>query len=430
MSNQIEEIELKTEAVNELLETVPRWIVRWGISLIFVIILLALSLSIFVKYPDRLSAKSVITTTNPPVTLVAKTSGKIAAIYIQNNQAVQKGDVLLAIDNSVNYQDVKKTAQLLTTLQGQLKSGIIPTVMFDSSMPMGELTPAFISCLKSYNDYKLQLQLHSKTKEIAIINQELTEYHHLQVKYHDQETIYNEELALTEKDYQRYQTLLKNGSISAKECEDKKREYLATKRNYESIKITNINNNLAIINLQKSKLQLEDKTFQENKTYELALNQNIQALKSQIEIWEQTYLLKAPIAGQVSLFDYWTTHQYIKQNDQVLTIIPQAKQTIIAKLFLPIQNSGKLKIGQAVNIKLDSYPYQEYGTLNGTVTSISPMPRNETYAIEVSLPGGLKTSYHKQLAYKEEMQGIADIITEELSVFERVFYQLRKILKK
>ena len=103
---------------------------------------------------------------------------------------------------------------------------------------------------------------------------------------------------------------------------------------------------------------------------------------------------------------------------------------MIAKLFLPVQNSGKLQIGQTVNIKLNNYLYQEYGMLKGNVKSISVMPQKETYAIEVSLPNNLTTSYNKHLEYKEEMQGSADIITQELSVFDRVFYQFRKLLKK
>jgi len=58
---------------------------------------------------------------------------------------------------------------------------------------------------------------------------------------------------------------------------------------------------------------------------------------------------------------------------------------------------------------------------------LSLMPKNESYVVEVSLPNKLTTTYKKHLDYKEEMQGTADIITEELSVFDRVFYQFRKI---
>lgn len=423
-------VEIKTEEVNELLTAVPKWIVRWGISIIFLIMLLALSLSFFIRYPDTLSAKAVITTINPPVTLIAKTNGKITVLKIKNNESVSKGDILLVVENSANYNDVNKVILLIDTLQQKLKSKPLPEIISYDLLQMGDLTPAFIAFLKSYNDYKLQLEINPQEKEIEIINIQLREYQILQDKYQNQENIYKEEFSLIEKDFNRYNTLFQSNSISAKEFEDKNREYLSAKRNYENLKITNINNKVTINNLEKNKLQLQMQTFQENSKYEQALNQSIQTLKSQIETWEQTFLLKAPIDGKISLFNYWIINQNLKQGEEVLSIVPTEKQEIIAKLFLPVQNSGKLKIGQTVNIKLDNYLYQEYGMLKGNVKNVSVMPQRETYAIEVSLPNNLTTSYHKHLEYKEEMQGSADIITEELSVFDRIFYQFRKIIKK
>jgi multidrug resistance efflux pump len=162
--------------------------------------------------------------------------------------------------------------------------------------------------------------------------------------------IYKEEFELIEKDYTRSKTLFSGNFISAKEFEDKKREYLSAKRNYESMKITNINNKLTINNLEKNKLQLQMQAYQETEKYKQSLNQNIQALKSQIETWQQTYLLRAPIDGTVSLFSFWAVNQNLKQGDEVLSIVPTEKQEIIAKLILPVQNSGKLKIGQEVII--------------------------------------------------------------------------------
>ena len=429
MSEEIE-IEIKTDEVNELLTAVPKWIVRWGVSVIFLIMILVLTLSFFIKYPDTLSAKTFITTTNPPVTLIAKTNGKITELRVKNNQQVKKGEVLLVVENSANYNDVNKVILLIDTLQQKLKSKSLPEIISYDALQMGDLTPIFIAFLKSYNDYKLQLAVNPQEKEIEIINRQITEYQVLQDKYQNQENIYKEEFLLFEKDFNRYKTLFQGNSISAKEFEDKNREYLSAKSNYENVKITNINNKVTINNLEKNKLQLQMQAYQENSKYQQTLNQSVQTLKSQIETWEQTYLLKAPVDGKISLFNYWSINQNLKQGDEVMSIVPTEKQKMIAKLFLPVQNSGKLKVGQTVNIKLNNYLYQEYGMLKGNVKNISVMPQKETYAIEVSLPNNLTTSYNKHLEYKEEMQGSADIITQELSVFDRVFYQFRKLLKK
>lgn len=427
-------IEIKTEEVNELLTSFPKWIIRWGVTMIFIIMVLALALSYFIKYPDTLSAKATVTTINPPVTLVSKTNGKIAELKVKNNQSVKKGDILLVIESTTNYNSVIIIGSILSKFNknDSINYNRLNTLSFlgKEGEGLGEITPAFIIFLKCYNDYKLQKELNPQQREVEIIDKELVEYQTLQDKYQNQETIYKEEFGLIEKDFNRFTTLYSSQSISAKEFEDKKREFLSAKRNYESIKITNINNKLTINNLEKNKLQLQMQAYQEIEKNEQALNQSMQALKSQIETWEQTYLLRAPIDGKISLFNYWAVNQNLKQGDEVISIVPSEKQEIIAKLFLPVQNSSKLKIGQIVNIKLDNYQFQEFGMLKGQIKNVSLMPQKESYAIEVSLPNNLMTSYNKQLDYKEEMQGTADIITEELSIFDRVFYQFRKILKK
>lgn len=425
------EIELKTEEVNELLTAVPSWMVRWGITFIFIIMILALSLSFVIKYPDTLSAAATITTINPPVTLVAKTNGKIAEIKVANNQIVKQGEVLLVIESNANYNTVLKIDSLMDLLQKQSVINALSLSFTGKELgETGEITPAFISFLKSYNDYKLQMEINPQQKEIDIIDKQLSEYKTLQDKYQNQENTYKEELSLIEKDFNRSNTLFQSGTISPKEFEDKKRDYLSSKRNYENIKITNINNKLTINNLEKNRLQLQMQSYQDKEKYEQAFHQSMQALKSQIATWKQTYLLRSPINGKASLFNYWTKNQNLKQGDDVMGIVPVEKQEVIAKLILPVHNSGKLKAGQTVNIKLNNYLFQEYGMLKGFVKTISVMPKNESYAIEVSLPNQLNTTYNKKLDYKQEMQGTADIITEELSVFDRVFYQFRKIVKK
>jgi multidrug resistance efflux pump len=428
------EIEIKTDEVNELLTSVPKWIIRWGVTVIFIVMVCVLVLSYFIKYSDTLSAKAIITSVNPPVTLIAKVNGKIIELATKNNKLVKKGEVLLVIESTANYKSILMIDSVLKKFNkyDSINFNKLSTLYLlgKDGEGLGNLTPSFILFLKSYGDYKIQMEVNPQVREIEIIKKDLAEYQVLKSKYQSQENIYKEEFNLIEKDYNRYNTLFQGQSISTKEFEDKKREFLSAKRNYENVKITNINNTLTINNLEKNKLQLQMQAYQEIEKFEQALNQSIQVLKSEIEVWEQTYLLKAPIDGKVSLFNYWAINQNLKQGDEVLSIVPIKKLEIIARLLLPVQNSGKVKIGQRVNIKLNNYQFQEYGMVKGEIKTISIMPKNEVYSIEVTLPNNLITSYKKQLDYKEEMEGTADIITEELSVFDRIFYTFRQILKK
>jgi multidrug resistance efflux pump len=431
MAEEENEIENKTDEVNELLTAVPKWIIRWGVTIIFAIMLSTLVLSFFIKYPETLPASITITTTNPPITLVAKTSGKIILLPVKNNQAVKASTVLMVLENPANYKHILSVSALLDTFQTNLKlKKNIPEMVFFDSLQLGDISTPFLQFLKSYNAYKLFTETNPQQKEISIINNELETYSVLFAKYQVQENLSKQEFELAEKDFNRFNSLFQNGSISSKEFEDKNRDYINAKKNYENIKINNLNNKITINNLEKNKLQLQLLAIQESEKYIQELNESIQRLKLQIETWKQTYLVIAPFDGIVSLFNYWNVNQAITQGNEVLSIVPSEKQEVIGKLILPLQNSGKLKTGQTVNIKLNNYPYQEYGMLKGVVKNVSVIPQKQNYSVEVALPEQLTTTYHKKLEYKEEMQGSAEIVTEELTLFKRIFYQFRKLVKK
>ena len=129
--------------------------------------------------------------------------------------------------------------------------------------------------------------------------------------------------------------------------------------------------------------------------------------------------------------NYYNNNQTVNEGDLVFTIIPKDNSAYIAKLKTPSQNFGKVKIGQKVNIKLENYPETEFGVLNGTIEHVSKIQDEEgDYMIDVLLPKTLITSYNKKIDFKQEMRGSAEIITEDLRLIDRFFYQFKRTLKR
>ncbi|MFL0139790.1 HlyD family secretion protein, partial [Tenacibaculum maritimum] len=117
-------------------------------------------------------------------------------------------------------------------------------------------------------------------------------------------------------------------------------------------------------------------------------------------------------------------------NEKLISIIPEYKNDDyfgIAKM--PIVNSGKVKKGQRVNIKLHGFPYEEYGVVLGNVLDISEIPNEDFYLIKIKLKNGLLTSYNKEITFKQNINGSADIITEDLRMIERFVYTLTKAFR-
>lgn len=110
---------------------------------------------------------------------------------------------------------------------------------------------------------------------------------------------------------------------------------------------------------------------------------------------------------------------------------PSKNSDYVAKLKTPARNSGKIKIGQRVTVQLKNYPETEFGVLEGKVAHISALPTKEGfYLIDVSLPENLISSYGKEIVFKQEMSGTANIITEDLRLIERFFYQLKDVFSR
>lgn len=129
--------------------------------------------------------------------------------------------------------------------------------------------------------------------------------------------------------------------------------------------------------------------------------------------------------------NYWSENQTVTLGDLVFTIIPSENKNYLAKVKAPSLNSGKIKIGQRVNIKLQNYPETEFGALRGTVDKISLTPdRSGYYLVDVKLPKNLITNYNKEIKFKQEMHGTAEIVTEDLRFIERLFYQFKKIIEQ
>lgn len=425
------EIELRTDEVTEILESSPSWLFNWGMLIIFSMMALGVALTYFISYPDILVAKATVTSLNPSVTVVARTSGKLASLLVKDNQEVRKGSVLAILENTADYHNVLKVNEDIQVLASKMRPGnSLPNFSFNDALKMGDLTAGYLQFLKAYKDYQLFVDMNPQHKEIVLLEREVASQNQLLAKYEQQVKLYSDELALTEKDYVRDQGLYRDGLISARDFENKKKDFLRAQSAFESLKITHASTRITINNIEKNKLQLNILHMEQSSKYKIELEQSMKNLQSSIDTWRQDFLLISPIDGKVSFFNFWIVNQNIKAGEEAFSVVPLDKPNCIARLILPIQNSGKLKLGQLVNIKLENYPYAEYGILKGRVKNISLVINNNSFAIDVELPNGLKTSYNKELNYRNEMTGLGEVITDNHSLLSRLLGKFRSIVNR
>jgi hypothetical protein len=184
-----------------------------------------------------------------------------------------------------------------------------------------------------------------------------------------------------------------------------------------------------ISNLNKTKSGASINTEKDKITYSSQTLQLFEQLRRSLKDWEQNHLLISSTNGIASFQQSWGENQFIKSGDAILSILPKDKAAVVGRMQVPSTNSGKIIPGQKVLIKLDNFRYQEFGIVEGEIQNISLTPDEKgNYYVAVILPKGLKTSYNKQLLFDKELKGNAEIVTQDLRLIERFFYQIRKLL--
>lgn len=426
MSNKIEDIKLRSEEVQEILTKVPNWMIRWGNTLFLCLILMLFLLSWFVKYPDVIISEAIITTEVPPQKEYSRSSGKIDTLFVKDRQSVFDGKPLAIIENTANYKDVFLLKSIVDTIIISKDSFNFPIdklpILF-----LGEIETNYDLFEINYIQYILNKELNPFSNETIANKITTSELKRRLINLQSQRLLNKRELEFSLKDLERSKSLFDKGVISEKKYETKQLEYLQSERNYKNMASSVSQLREAISNNNRTSKGTEIARIREEMILFKNVIQSFNQLKKSIKDWEMKYVLSSKINGKVSFLNYWSQNQTVSQGDLVFTIIPTKNADFIAKLKTPAQNLGKVKIGQVVNVRLQNYPDYEFGVLKGTVNHISEISdKDGFYTIDVSLPEKLITSYNKEIEFKQEMQGIAEIITEDLRLIERFFYQLRK----
>ncbi|WP_430429574.1 HlyD family secretion protein [Maribacter litoralis] len=427
---KIDEIKTNSEQVIEILEKQPNIYLKWGITVIFIVIFSMFLTAWFIKYPDIITSESLITTQIPPQKEYAKITGKIEAILVQDNQVIISGEPLAILENTANYEDVYKLKSVIDTITINSNFFHFPI----DSLPMlflGDIESQFALFENSYIQYKLNQELEPFSNEALANKYSISELNRRLQSLKSQRDINKLELEFAEKDLSRQKALFHKGVISAQNYENKQLGYAQAERNYKNFEASISQIREGISTARMTSKDTEINRVKEEMILLKNVIQSFNQLKKSVKDWERLYVLKSNINGNVSFLNYWNTNQTVNQGDLVFIIIPSKNSSFIAKLKTPAQNSGKIKVGQSVNIKLENYPDTEFGILNGTVKSISLIPDTEgLYFIDVKLPEKLITSYNKEIDFKQEMRGTAEIITEDLRLIERFFYQFKEIIKR
>jgi multidrug efflux pump subunit AcrA (membrane-fusion protein) len=149
-----QKIEIRSEEVQDILGQIPSWIVRWGTVVILATVLIILVGSMFVSYPDKKRADILVTTENPPANMVARSSGQIVELFVDDSQFVKINTPLAVIENPAVYSDVLSLQwdiEAIKTIIANLDKG--EHFPLTNTYTLGDIQSAYAEFIYAYENY-------------------------------------------------------------------------------------------------------------------------------------------------------------------------------------------------------------------------------------------------------------------------------------
>lgn len=410
----------------EIVERIPdnySTLLVWG--LLFFVGLLIL-LSIIIKVPDRVTAEVRVTSTCPPITLRAQKQGKIRLLKKNLPCQCKAGEYIAILENPANTEHILLLKKLL--YNKDIFTDSLPlSTLDDSLLFLGEVETAYYQYRQQRQNYTNLINDSKYKYEILLYDQKIINdsVHLLNLKKGLVNNI--KQFNVRKKQYVTDSILFTQNAILESEYNQSYLNYLNIERQIISSKTEIFSKEQAIIDTKLRRVSLIREYNQQVNSSALLLQESFHNLITQIKAWENSYVFMSTKDGVVDFASLITDASFIAVGEPVFDIVFNDYK-FFGVAILPSLGAGSVMRGQEANLKMDLYPYQEYGVLKGVVSNISLSSVDKGYLIYFDLPKGLTSSAGYDFAFAETMYGQAEIITKDKRLISRIFNQIYKLL--
>lgn len=369
---------------------------------ILVVILLFLTLG---EYTRRATLPGVLEPAGGLAKVYASRAGRLKSRRIAEGDVVHKDDVLLIFTsehNGTNGQAIEQQSEAyamarLDTLDKEMK-GVLNINRSD---------------LESNEESLKSLRMTHANLSSQIANQ----YTRVQA---------------ARAAVKKYQALGASGYMSTLQIQDKMNDLNDQELRLQSMQKELVSNEADIARITRTIASAPERSA----VAMAQIQRNIESIRAELDLQknQHDWSVTAPSDGVVSGLAI-NVGQNVDTNAPLLTVVPQ-NDSLQAILYTTSRNSGFLKAGQHVKIKLDSFPYQKFGFVDGKVinfaaspvlsTEISPttrlnVPGDRTepiYAVKVQMEAQTIKTYGRTQQLRPGMQLTADVELDTRRIHE------------
>lgn len=418
---------LYSDPVKEIMGNPPARIVRWGTMVMFAAFVLLILFAWLIRYPDTIPAPVEITTSNPPVTLVTKITGNIKYVYVREKERVTAGQLLAVMETAASIDEIELLKHSIDTVR---RPDLLDPRHLRTISSLGELEEPYTAFVKNLSELRNYIDNDLYGNKIKSLSDEIRGIQEYINRLTVKEKLFTDNQKLEAKKFRRDSLLFADRVIPESDLERSHQSLIRLNIDLQQVRLDHSQKSIELAEKRQLVKDYSITRVDDQQKLSGVLNQSFMNLKAQIKIWENTYLLISPVDGIVSFTQYWKANQTVLKDEPVVTVVPVESGNFLGRVSLKMQRSGKVKPGQKVNIKLSGYPYLEYGMVRGVVKSKSLVPSKEAYIIEIDLPEGLTTLYGMKLDFNQNMQGTAEIITEDVRLLQKIVNPFRYMISR
>ncbi|WP_025144438.1 HlyD family efflux transporter periplasmic adaptor subunit [Pedobacter jeongneungensis] len=425
-NNKIDiEDEDNSEEIQDILTAVPNWLLRFGITIAFFLMVGIILMSHLISYPETVRTGITVNMLNAPKAVLSRQTGKISQIIVTEGQQVISGQVLAFLESSAKAPDILLINERLRLYKTKLLNNNNGDIELPTMLNLGELQSAYQNFYQQYLRYKSTLKDGYYLKQIDYLDKDLKHLSELESKIADQKKIQSLEFKNQEIEYQAYQKLYKNGVISRSEFAFQENKYLSSQSPLNQSESSLLSNRITYSSKERDLATLKQTIFDEKLKFIQSLNECI----TQSDNWIMQFVLRAPVNGKISFSGIVQENQNVVANQEVFLVNP-GNDSFFGEVKIPQYNMGKVHDGERVLIRLRSYPYEQFGILQGKLSYISDVAyRDSVFLGKVTFKGFDYKKNTARIKLKSGMQGEAEIITQESTLLQRFFRNIIGIFR-
>lgn len=419
--------EPRSNAVQEIISRKQGFLRQWSLLIFFVMLTLLTATTWFIRYPDSVTANAILSAENGPKEIVPRQDGKIIRLFARNDQTVSEGQPIAWIESNVDHAQALRLSAILDTASQLLEQNQSEKVSSLFAIPftnLGDIQTGYQQFMLSYqqfNDYLVDGYYRKKKLALLADKQYLLKMNGVLTR--EQELI-TQDFQLTQETFTANDTLFRENVISKQDVRDEKSKLLNKQLGIPQLQALILSNENQQAAKDKDILDLEHAIEQQK----LIFQQALLTLKSIVIDWKSRFIIYAPADGKIVFMTPIQQKKYIQAGKTIGYINP-LKSSYYAEVTLPQVNFGKVMTGQKVQLRFSAYPAEQYGIVEGRLNYISRISSDSGFLAYIDLPHGLRTTYGQEVQYRSGLTSEAIILTKDLNLLQRFYFDIKKNLK-